>query len=153
MPLPDPDFAREWSDCIDRPMFSSTLVEKCDEAIAACVHVSAIVTCRRVRDLHPEEGDILAMAVDTFRRNREIVANAAGQTETAHFALALDYLDRAWGQVVDEYDSVKANRAIEDPLCMTPHLAIAGVESEQVQELAAIRLVILQAECSSAIAV
>ena len=76
-----------------------------------------------------------------------------GQTETEHFALALDYLDRNWDRVVDEYDSVKANRAIEDPICMTPHLAIAGEESEHVQELAAIRLVILQAECSSAIAV
>ena len=153
MPLPDPEFAREWSDCIDIPMFSSALVEKCDEAIAACVHVSAIITCRGVKDLHPEEDDILAMAVDTFRRSREIVANAAGQTETEHFALALDYLDRTWGRVVDECDSVKANRAIEEPLCMTPHLAIAGEESEHMQELAAVRLVILQAECSRAIAV
>ena len=153
MPLPDQDFGHKWSDCIDKPMFSSTLVEKCDEAIAACMHVSAIITCRGVKDLHSEEDGILAMAVDTFRRNREIVANAADQTETDHFALALDYLDRTWGRVVDEYDSVKANRAIEDPLCMTPHLAIAGEESEHVQELAVIRLVILQAECSSAIAV
>ena len=55
MPLPDPDFARKWSDCIDKPIFSSTLGEKFDEAIAACVHVSAIITCRGVKDLHPEE--------------------------------------------------------------------------------------------------
>ncbi len=152
MPLPDPDFVRKRSDCIDKPIFSSTLGEKFDEAIAACVHVSAIITCRGVKDLHPEEDEILAMAVDTFRRNREVVANTAGQTETEHFALALDYLDRNWDRVVDEYDSVKANQAIEDPLCMTPHLAIAGEESEHVQELAATRLVILQVECSSAIA-
>ena len=152
MPLPDQDFGHKWSDCIDKPMFSSTLVEKCDEAIAACMHISAIITCRGVKDLHSEEDGILAMAVDTFRRNREIVANAAGQTETEHLAVALDYLDRTWGRVVDECDSVKANQVIEDPLCMTPHLAIAGEVSERVEELAAIRLVILQAECSSAIA-
>ena len=152
MPLPDPGFAREWSDCVDKPMFSSTLVEKCDEAIAACLHVSAIITCRGVKDLHPEEDGILARAVDTFKRNREIVANAASKTETEHFALALDYLDRTWGRIVEEYDSVKANRAIEEPLCMMPHRAIAGEESEHVQELAAIRLVILQAECGRAIA-
>ncbi len=133
-------------------MFSSTLVEKCDEAIAACLHVSAIITCRGVKDLHPEEDGILARAVDTFKRNREIVANAASKTETEHFALALDYLDRTWGRIVEEYDSVKANRAIEEPLCMMPHRAIAGEESEHVQELAAIRLVILQAECGRAIA-
>ena len=77
-----------------------------------------------------------------------MVANATGKTETEHFALALDYLDRSWKRVVDEYDSVKANRAIEDPLCM-PYLAIAGEESEHVQELNAIRLVILQAECTA----
>ena len=151
MPLPDPDFAREWSDCIDKPMFSSTLLEKCDEAIAAGVYVSAIITCRGVKDLHSEEDDILAMAVDTFKRNREIVANRVRKTESEHSALALDYLDRTWGRVVNEYDSVKANRAIGEPLCMTPHLAIAGEESERVQELAAIRLVILQAECRAAV--
>ena len=153
MPLPDPDFAREWSDYIDKPIFSSTLGEKFDEAIVACMHVSAIITCLGVKDLHPEEEDVLAMAVHTFRRNRKIVANAAGQTETEHFVLALDYLDRNWDRVVDEYDSVKANRAIEDPLCMAPHLAIAGEESEHVQELAATRLFIVQTECSSAVAV
>ena len=151
MPLPDPDFAREWCDCIDKPMFSSTLLEKCDEAIAAGVYVSAIITCRGVKDLHSEEDDILAMAVDTFKRNREIVANRARETESEHSALALDYLDRTWGRVINEYDSVKANRTVGEPLCMTPHLAIAGEESERVQELAAIRLVILQAECRAAV--
>ena len=153
MPLPDLDFAREWSDCIHKPMFSSTLVEKYDEAIAACLHASAIFTCRGVRDLHPKEDEMLAVAVDTFKRNREIIANAAGETETEHFALARDYLDRKWNQLVDEYESVKVNRAIERPLCMAAHLAIAGEEGEHMQELAAIRVVILQAECSRAVAV
>ena len=51
MPLPDSDFTRVWSDCIDKPIFSSTLVEKFDEAITACVYVSAIITCRGVKRL------------------------------------------------------------------------------------------------------
>ena len=153
MPLPDPDFAGKWSDSIDKPMFSSTLMESFDKAIAACMHVSAIITCRGVKDLHLEEDEVLSKAVDTFRTNREIVANAADQTGTEHFALALDYLDRNWQRLVGEYEYVKANRAIEDPLCMSPHRTMAGKESEHSQELAAIRLVILQAECSSAVAV
>ena len=109
MPPPDPDFARTWSDCTDKPIFSSPLGEKFDEVIAACEHVSAIIMWRGVKDVHPEEDEFLAMTVDTFRRNRKIVANAAGQTETEHFALALDDLDRNWDRVVDEYDSVNAN--------------------------------------------
>ena len=42
---------------------------------------------------------------------------------------------------------------VEDPLCMIPHQAIAGEISEQVVEMAAIRLAIIQAECSSGVAV
>ena len=153
MPLPDLDFAREWSDCIDKTIFSSTLGEKFDEAIAACLHLSAIITCRGARDLHPEEHKILSKALDAFTRNREIVANAADRMETEHFAPALDYLARYWDRIVDECESVKAGRTIEDPLCMIPHQAIAGEISEHVVEMAAIRLAIIQAECNSGVAV
>ena len=153
MPLPDPDFASKWSDSIDKPIFSSTLMESFDEAIAACMHISAIITCRGVEDLHPEEDEVLSKAVDTFGTNREIVANAANRMGTEHVALALDYLDRNWHRLVGEYENVKANREIEDPLCMSPHRTMAGMESEHSVELAAIRLVILQAECSSTTAV
>lgn len=149
MPLPDLDFTSKWSDSIDEPIFSSTLMDGFDEAIAACMHVSAIITCRGVKDLHPEEDEVLSIAIETFRTNREIVANAADQTGTEHSALALDYLDRNWHRLVCEYECVKANRAIEDPLCMSPHRTIAGKESKHSQELAAIRLVVLQAECST----
>ena len=151
MPLPDLDFASKWSDSIDKPIFSSTLMESFDEAIAACMHVSAVITCRGVKDLHPEEDRVLSIVLDTFKTNREIVANAADRTGTEHFALALDHLDRTWNRLVSEYEYVKANRAIEDPLCMSPHRTITGKESEHSQELVAIRLVVLQAECGSKI--
>ena len=151
MPLPDTDFTCRWSDCLDKPFFSSTLMETFDEAVSACMEVSAIVACRDLQNLHPEEDEILSKALDTFKRNREIVANAADLTETAHFAIALDYLDRSWSRVIDELESVQADRAVEDPLCMTPHLVLAGEEGGNVAEGAAIRVLLLQAECGGTI--
>jgi len=151
MPLPDTDFTCRWSDCLDKPFFSSTLIETFEEAVSACMEVSAIVACRDLQDLHPEEGEILSRALDTFKGNREIVAKAADLTETAHFAIALDYLDRSWSRVIDELESAQADRAVADPLCMTPHLALAGEESGNVAEDAAIRMLLLQAECGGAI--
>ncbi len=151
MPLPDGDFASNWSNCLDKPIFSSTLAKTFDEAVAACMQVSAIVACRDLQDLHPEEDTILSKSLDIFKRNREIVANAADRTEMEHFALALDYLHRNWNRVIDEFESVKAGGAVEEPLCMTPHLALAGEENEGAAEIAAIRLLLLQAECGGAI--
>ena len=151
MPLPDSDFACNWSNCLDKPIFSSTLVETFDEAVAACVQVSAIIACRDLQDLHPKEEEILSKVLDTFKRNREFVANAADRTETEHFALALDYLDRNWDRVIDEYESVNASRAVVGPLCMTPHLALAGEENEHMAEIAAVRLLLLQAECGGVV--
>ena len=151
MPLPDSDFACNWSNCLDKPIFSSTLTETFDEAVAACVQVSAIIASRDLQDLHPKEEEILSKVLDTFKRNREFVANAADRTETEHFALALDYLDRNWDRVIDEYESVKTSRTVEDPLCMTPHLALAGEENEHAAEFVAVRLLLLQAESGGAV--
>ena len=148
MPMPDADFACDWSNCLDKPILSSTLIERFEEAVAACMQVSAIFACRDLQDLHPEEDEILSRALDSFKRNREIVVNAADQPETEHFALALDYLDRNWNRIIDEFESVKAGGGLEDPLCMTPHLALAGEENEHVAELVTIRLLLLQAECA-----
>ena len=83
------------------------------------MQVSAIFACRDLQDLHPEEGEILSRALDSSERNREIVVNAADQPKTEHFALALDYLDRNWNRIIDEFESVKAGGGLEDPLCMT----------------------------------
>ncbi len=152
MPLPDTDFACRWSDCIDKPFFSSRLIDRFDEAVSACMEVSAIVACRDLQNLHPEEDEVLSKALDTFKRNREIVANAADLTETAHFAIALDYLDRSWSRVIDELESVQAGRSVEDLLCMIPHLALAGEEEGSVADAAAIRVLLLQAECGGTIA-
>ena len=152
MPLRDQDFAHHWSNFIDQPMHSSDLLDAFETAADACVRISAIVRCRGVENFHPEENEVLSTAFDTFKSNRETIVNAAERPETDHFALALDYLDRTWARLLDEIDAVKAGRAIEEPVCMTPHLAIAGEQNEQVVDIAVVRFVLLQAECDRAIA-
>ena len=151
MPLRDQEFAGHWSDFIDQPMHSSDLLDTFEDAADACVRISAIVRCRGVEDFHPEENEALSIAFDTFKSNREIMENAADRPETEHFALALDYLDRTWARLVDEIDAVKAGQAIEEPVCMTPHLAIAGEKTEHVLDIAVVRFVLLQAECDRAV--
>jgi len=153
MPLPDQAFAREWSDFVDQPMHSSVLAEKFDEALDACMQISAIINCRGVQDLHPEEEAVFSKALDTFNNNRETIANAADPTKTEHFELVLEYLDREWSRVVEEFETVKAGRAVEEPLCMSPYLAITGEESGHIVDMAAIRLLFLQVECTGAVAV
>ena len=151
MPLRDQDFARHWSDFIDQPMHSSDLLDTFEAAADACVRISAIVRCRGVENFYPDENEVLSTAFDTFKSNRENIEHAADRPETEHFALALDYLDRTWARLVDEVDAVKAGRAIEEPVCMTPHLAIAGEQSQQVVDIAVVRFFLLQAECDRAV--
>ena len=152
MPVPDQDFAREWVDFIDWPIHSSILLETFEEAWLACMQVSAIVNCRNVQDLHPDEDEVLSRVVDTFNSSREAIEDAANQSETEHFLLALDYLDRIWGQLIDEIEVVKAGQTVEEPICMTPHLAVARQQSEHVVEYVSVRLVLLQGECNREVA-
>ncbi len=148
IPLPDQEFAQKWADFIDQPVHSSVLSETFEEAVEACLQVSAIVNARGAQDLHPEEDEVLSRAVDTFNNRRAAVENAANQAETEHFVLALDYLDRCGKRVIEEIEAVKAGQTVKEPLCMTLHLAIAGRESEDIVDIACVRLVLLQAECS-----
>ena len=153
VPLRDVDFALEWSDFIDQPMHSSNLLDTFEVAVEACVRISAIVRCRGVEDFHREENEVLSIAFDAFQSNRKIIANAVDRTETEHFAVALTYLDQTWARLVDEIDAVKAGRAIEEPVCMTPHRAIAGEQNEHVVDITVVRFFLLQAECDRAVVV
>ena len=147
LPLPDQDFARDWGEFVDTPIHSSVLMDKFNEALDACMQVSAIIKCRRMDGLHPDEDALLLRAINTFKNNRETIRDAADRTEMEHFALALNYLDRNWHKLDGEFEAAKAGSAVDDPLCMTSHLAIAGRESEHVLDLVVIRLVLLEAEC------
>ena len=150
MPMPDVDFARNWATYCEQPIFHSALMDTFEEAVAACMQVSAILACRDLQELHPEEDEVLSKVLDTFTKNREIVANSADRTETEHFALALEYVDHSWNRVVDEFESIKAGKTLDDPLWMTLHRALSGEENEHVGEIAAVRLLLLQGECGGA---
>ena len=69
---------------------------------------TAIVNSRGIQDLHPDEDNVLSRALDTFESKRAEIENAANQTETEHFALALDYLNRNWARLSDEVGAVNA---------------------------------------------
>ena len=151
LPLPDLDFVREWDGIIDQPMYSCTLLEKFEEAVDASLQVSAIFNARGIQGLHPHEDDVLSRAFDTVRSRMTDLEDAARKKQTEHFALALDYLCRSWERITEEAKAVKAGRPVEEPLCMAPHRAITGKESEDVIDIAAVRLELLQAECKSSV--
>ena len=149
MPLPDQDFAKEWREHINLPSLSSEIANSFDEAFAACLQLSAIMACRDLEDIHPEESDVFSKSIESFKHNREIVAEAAERTGSEHFAWAEEYLDQTWDQVVSEFEAAQVGHTVGEPLCMTAHHALAGQQSERATELAVARMLILQAECKS----
>ena len=147
IPLPDQDFSRKWAGSLDRPAFSSILLESFEEALDASLQISAIINARGIQDLHSDEEAVLSRSLDNFKTRRVAIESAANHTETEHFAIALDYLDRNWARLADELEVLKSGQTVETPLCMTPHLAIAGQRGDDVVDIAVSRLVLLQAEC------
>ena len=148
MPVPDEKFARDWAEFVDRPMFFPILLERFDGAAGACMQISAIVNSRGVQDLHSDEDEILSTAVETFNSSREAIEAAANGPETDHLLLALDYLDRLRKRLNDEVDTVNAGRTVEEPICMTPHQAVAQQASEDMVDYLMVRLLLLQEECN-----
>ena len=147
IPLPDPDFSRKWAASLDRPSFSSILLESFEEAVDAGLQISAIINVRGIQDLHSDEEAVLSRALDNFKTTRVAIESAVNHSETEHFAIALDYLDRNWARLVEELEALKSGQMVETPLCMTPHLAIAGQRGDDFVDIAVSRLVLLQAEC------
>ena len=153
MPIPDEKFTQDWAEFVDRPLFSPILLEKFEEAAGACMQISAIVNSRGVQDLHPDEDECLSTAVETFNSSREAIEAAANGPGTDHLQLALDYLDRNRERLNDEVETVKAGQTVEEPICMTPHQAIAQQASEDVVDYVAVRLLLLQEECQREVAI
>ena len=150
MPLPDYDFAQKWQEYIGQPFLLSETLEKFDEARAACILLSGIMMCRDLENLHPKEEEVFSSAIESFERNRDIIAGDAENTGLEHFILALDYLERYWNQVRNEFENTKAGRETTEPLCMLEHLALTDHNNERVAELASVRILILQSEALSA---
>lgn len=147
IPLPDQDFSRKWSNSLNRPSFSSILLDNFEEALNASLQISAIINARGIQDLHSDEEAVLSRTLDNFKTSRVAIESAVSHTETEHFVIALDYLDRNWTRLGEELEVLKTGQIVETPLCMAPHLAIAGEHGDDFVDIAVTRLVLLQAEC------
>ena len=147
IPLPDLDFSAKWAGALDRPAFSSNLLECFEEASDASLQISAIINARGVQALHSDEEAVLSDALDRFKTKRAMIESAANDIETEHFAIALVCLDRNWARLGEEFAVLKSGQTVETPLCMTPHLALAGQGGDDVADILALRLMLLQAEC------
>lgn len=151
VPLPDQDFAKDWRDHIDRPFLSPEIVDRFDAALAACTLLSGILACRDPHNLHPDEHEVFSKSVESFDRNHNHVAETAETTSSEHLAWACNFLNETWAQVVHEFEAAKAGQPVAQPLCMNAHLVLAGQTSDQTTELAAGRILMLQAECMRAV--
>ena len=147
IPLPDQHFRKNWEDHIVLPFISSPILEKLDEALAACIQVSAIITCRNLESLHPEEDKALSDAIEIASLSHEYLSKAAEQTGTDEILLAADYVSEYWDNVVDEFEAAKEGKVVENPICNSPHQALVGQPDEHAVEMASARVLILQAEC------
>ncbi len=149
----DLNFEREWQDYIDLPFLSSEKAiksEAFDAAVAACMQMSAILRCRNLTSLCHEEEVVLSKAVESFNRNREIIGAFAEETSLEEFLLASSFLNDMGKQVVSEYEAVQTGQTVNNPLCMNLYDAIAGEENEEINRLAAMRMLLRQAECQIA---
>ena len=149
-PLPDNDFESKWKEHIDLPFFSSELAHKSDAfdaAVSNCMQISAIVHCRDLANLCPEEEIALLRAVDDFERNGKVIGSFAEESGLEEFLLATSFLNDIWNRVVSEHEAAQTGKTIDSPLCMIPYNAMAGEEDEEINELAGMRMLLRQTEC------
>ena len=150
MPLPDQDFEIEWQDNIELPFLSSEKAcnsEAFDSAVAACTQISAILYSLDLTILLPEEEEVLSKAVTSFNSNREVIVASAEEDGLEEFIFALSYINEIGNQVVSEYEAVQTGQTISNPLYMSLYNAMTGEESERINDLAAVRMLLRQAEC------
>ena len=146
-PLPDMDFAQKWQAHIALPFLSSEIAEVFDAAVAACTQISAIVNCRDLTNLHPQEEDIFLKVIDSFKSKREILETFAEKTGLEELNNALAYLDESWNQVIGEFEAAKTGQTISDPLWMNLYPPATDEGNEKALDLAVTRILLLQAEC------
>ena len=120
-----------------------------DEAMDDCIQFSAIIMCRGLTDLHPEENETLSKIHDSFEKNYNIVADVAKRTGTDESAYACYFLKENLLKVISESEASSSNQVVKAPLCLILHQALAGKESEPALKVLAVRLQLIQAECSN----
>jgi len=147
MPMPDQKFSMEWQSHIDLPFVSAKTSKSFEQAVKACNEMSAILNCCNLDNLHPEEEDAFEKAGNAFEYNHEIVKLSAEKTNLEEFEYALGYLNDTWSQVKEEFETIKAGKMVDIPLCINGYRALSGDENEETVEFAVLKVILLQAEC------
>jgi len=145
--LPDNSFAMDWDNYIDLPFFASKLLKHFDAALKACTQTSAILACRNLESLHPEEEAVFSKSIEEFEKNRNILFEAAESFGLEYLALAYEYLCQTWNQISTEFEGMMVGEAEDEPLCMSHYNALSGLENEQLNELVVIRILFIEGEC------
>jgi hypothetical protein len=149
MLLPDQEFPRTWGAHINIPFLVAETEGKFEAAFVACMQLSGIIACRNLDRLHPVEEEVVSKVIKSFKDNRSKVVAVADSTGSEYFTMAVHYLDGIWNHTVAEFEALKAGKRVETPLCVEVLAALTGQENERTRQLAALRLLLLQAECEA----
>jgi cation transport regulator ChaB len=150
-PLPDQDFARTWQPHLSQPFLVTEVEERFDAALVACMQVSGIIACRDLEHLHRVEEEAISKAIESFKDNRDSIERVSREREAEHLAWVVRYLDETWAKVVWESEAAKAGTKVKIPLCVEAQAVLAGQRNERSNQLAAARMMLLEAECASSV--
>ncbi|MDT7043668.1 hypothetical protein [Candidatus Nitronereus thalassa] len=148
--IPDENFLDNWHLHIDLPCLNPEISDSFDNAVRACKEVSAIVASRDLSHLHKEEANAFDEAQGAFERNHRIIKKCCEEYEKEEFIWALNHIEELWEKVRVEFESAKAGQKVSTPICADDFRALAGAESEQINQLAGARLLLRQAEATMA---
>ncbi|HHI94903.1 MAG TPA: hypothetical protein ENK04_15605 [Gammaproteobacteria bacterium] len=151
MVLPDQDFAKEWMGHIDQQFHSSDVSDAFDKAMSACMHLSGIVHCRNLEKMNTEEEEVTENIIDDFKSCRKHLQEAARATGLEELEWALEKVDITWNQLVEESEARKNSKVVSSPLFENIYAALSEDENDWVNELAATRLLLQQAEIRTGI--
>lgn len=148
-PTPDLEFSHDWSDHIDYPFLKSEVLEKFDEALAACIGMSSIIACCGLKDnLHTKEAEAFLRVQETFKNNFDFFVKAVEHKGSEGLDLALGYLYESHQSVVKELKDSDAKNIIDNPLYKIVYTSLSDEENEDAFKLFCIRLAIMQDELS-----
>ena len=144
--LPVQDFAMEWQEFIDLPFHVSEIASAFDSAMNACAVLSAMVNCRNLKELHPEEQKVSENCINDFKAGQELLGEAVEKTSLEVFEFAFDVANDTWNKVVEELNTVEEGNVVSNPVYEWSYMALDGKECEFINEMGAARMLLRQAE-------
>ena len=144
--LPDVDFAEKWRRHIDHQFHSSFASDAFDKAMGACMQLSGVFSCRNLAEMNPKEEDVTEKIINDFRCSLKRLGELAAATELDEVDWALDKVDATWNQLIAEFEAVRDGDTVTSPLFEGIYAALSGQTNEWLDELAAVRMLLRQAE-------